>query len=423
MLSRERYPRLSPARCLIFALWIPCLLMLNCQSFWSLTGYRGALTEWCELSARCETNGSAQTCEQQIGQLLSEGRPGDTFVSEDARWNAWLHHFSDKACLSNCQHAQRCLDFEPICRMDFCDTREDCCGFSTARTDCDTRKSPGTCCRVRGRPCGPDAGCCPNAGPCESGFCGGVACLEIGQDCAQDFQCCTKVCKNNRCAEDVCSLNGFGCAGDSDCCSKYCDPTLLKCSAGACVQETAPCIIDAMGGDNCCDGLACYEEGGKQGICSRLDCNSIGVECAGDASCCSQKCDQTFRKCTECKADTEACQTAGECCSGACVNNQCGACVQENMPCGSGGECCSGKCENGQCAPLCSAGCAHDECTAGSALSPQCSACDNGACNSIDSSCISAVCQFDPYCCCTQWDSLCVSELKAQCDPAVVCEP
>jgi hypothetical protein len=47
--------------------------------------------------------------------------------------------------------------------------------------------------------------------------------------------------------------------------------------------------------------------------------------------------------------------------------------------------------------------CAHDECTSGSGLASDCSAC------------ATAVCKADPYCCDIKWDSTCVYEVKDDC--------
>ena len=47
--------------------------------------------------------------------------------------------------------------------------------------------------------------------------------------------------------------------------------------------------------------------------------------------------------------------------------------------------------------------CAHDKCVEGGALQNGCS------------SCVSAVCQADPYCCTTAWDLKCVSEVGDFC--------
>lgn len=47
--------------------------------------------------------------------------------------------------------------------------------------------------------------------------------------------------------------------------------------------------------------------------------------------------------------------------------------------------------------------CAHDVCTQGEALDPNCHAC------------VAAVCAADPICCDTQWDGICVAEAQDLC--------
>ncbi len=49
--------------------------------------------------------------------------------------------------------------------------------------------------------------------------------------------------------------------------------------------------------------------------------------------------------------------------------------------------------------------CAHDECTAGVALTKSCSTCAGQVCAS----------GADPYCCSTKWDATCVSEVNLYC--------
>jgi hypothetical protein len=48
--------------------------------------------------------------------------------------------------------------------------------------------------------------------------------------------------------------------------------------------------------------------------------------------------------------------------------------------------------------------CAHDICETGVALSPQ-------QCGD----CVADICQFDPYCCTTEWDSFCVEKVLSEC--------
>ncbi|HEX9105257.1 MAG TPA: hypothetical protein VF997_23765, partial [Polyangia bacterium] len=47
--------------------------------------------------------------------------------------------------------------------------------------------------------------------------------------------------------------------------------------------------------------------------------------------------------------------------------------------------------------------CAHDECSSGAKLTKGCSAC------------VTAVCNKDPYCCSTTWDSFCIGDVNTYC--------
>ncbi len=62
--------------------------------------------------------------------------------------------------------------------------------------------------------------------------------------------------------------------------------------------------------------------------------------------------------------------------------------------------------------PACSQGiCAHSLCTTGTKLT---SGCD-------PSDCATAVCAFDPYCCNSSWDSMCVGYIPTQCANLCTC--
>ena len=63
-------------------------------------------------------------------------------------------------------------------------------------------------------------------------------------------------------------------------------------------------------------------------------------------------------------------------------------------------------CKTGAGDPACTAGtppCAHDKCTAGVALDPECDPC------------VQQICDVDPYCCGTAWDGICVHEVQSVC--------
>jgi hypothetical protein len=151
----------------------------------------------------------------------------------------------------------------------------------------------------------------------------------------------------------------------------------LKCAlvtAGSCL---ASCVVNGCPHDVCSvgDPLA-------------TACNTCSSKvCACDSYCCTTQWDQV------------------------CVNEAVGLCGQ------------SCTVTTGHCQPQCNCpppGCAHDECSTGSALVSSCS------------SCAATVCACDHYCCLTQWDDHCVAEAQqkcgkdcrstAQCSPSCSCE-
>lgn len=62
-------------------------------------------------------------------------------------------------------------------------------------------------------------------------------------------------------------------------------------------------------------------------------------------------------------------------------------------------------------------GCAHSPCSDGGVLVPGCG----------PNSCVTSICNWDPYCCNVRWDSTCVGEVKSicheRCDCGTVCTP
>jgi hypothetical protein len=82
-----------------------------------------------------------------------------------------------------------------------------------------------------------------------------------------------------------------------------------------------------------------------------------------------------------------------DCSLGACVGND---------------DCCSGACIKGACAPECNApdtSC-HDECTKGAPLDGK--LCLPDGLTPLEQTICAA--DVDPYCCCVEWDDLCIDE-------------
>jgi hypothetical protein len=159
----------------------------------------------------------------------------------------------------------------------------------------------------------------------------------------------------------------------------------------------------------CCTGLLCFAPpGADSGVCSTAMCLPEGVSCVAGLPCCSGHCDPTFHKCAMgCAAAGMACTVDGECCSGGCSG---GVCKQQcsNAYCTVGSDCCTQTCLHGTCLPDCAPStCNHDLCTEGGPLPKA----GSPPCANADPTCVAAVCNLDPYCCCGAWDTLCISHV------------
>jgi hypothetical protein len=383
MASASDRPRAALALALIGA--IGALVAGSCTTALGLDSYSNAQSGLCDKLDECYASG-APPCQTWLSTKL---------VGIDVQ--GWLTQFSADTCLTSCAAARRCLDLGPVCAPmgQSCTQTEACCGFSTGQTDC----VGGHCCLTRGEGCTSDADCCQNAGYClpttpDGGAptCSGIYCFDRGVACQLDEQCCSGVCKGGSCASDICYDDGFDCTDAADCCSGLCDGT-QRCGT-ECVPDDGACQTDA----DCCN-QDCLD-----GICRTEACTPNDVSCVSDGDCCSQHCDPTYFKCSPtCVAAGGSCGgNAGACCSGACDQ---GACACSDGYCAVNGDCCSNVCVNRTCKPSCGAvDCGHTECIQGGPLKGMADA--NGpAC----STCVTAVCAADAYCCCTAWDDRCVA--------------
>ncbi|HWB74174.1 MAG TPA: hypothetical protein VG755_04445, partial [Nannocystaceae bacterium] len=119
------------------------------------------------------------------------------------------------------------------------------------------------------------------------------------------------------------------------------------------------------------------------------DCTGDGGGGSGGGSCDHDVCEEggpLQPSCGSCAADI--CQIDEYCCN----SGWDATCIQEVE------QYCAGGCGGGQ-----GGSCAHDECSTGAALDETCS------------SCTSAVCSADPFCCQTEWDDVCVGEVATEC--------
>ncbi len=203
------------------------------------------------------------------------------------------------------------------------------------------------------------------------------------------------------CAADVCNVDPY-------CCEQGWDDTCIgeveDFCAGGC---------DGGGGGGACGHDECTTGAALDESCST--CTS--AVCAADPFCCQTEWDDICvgEVETECGED---CGSGGggclhdECSQGGPLVSTCSPCVSD--VCSQDDFCCStdwdAQCvdEADQiCGGICGGGggggCAHDECQQGGPLEADCS------------SCVSDVCDYDPFCCASSWDGTCIDEADEIC--------
>jgi len=427
---------------LVAAVSVPAFGAVSCASVIGVADDSDATAELCQLLDRCYGKGGLEDCDAHVGKRLD--------AASAAAKKSWLQAFGDTRCLSSCKAARGCLDRMPVCKPSSqdCDVNEECCGFTKGLASCDP--TAGTCCHPRGVKCKKDDDCCSDAGRCveKTGTCGGVVCKQSLEACTTDAECCTKIClPEGVCGETACLPDGFGCGSDLDCCNGFCNPNTGLCGKSECAGLTAPCSSP----DECCDGACFFSPTSPQGVCSTGECQPDNLSCSSGEPCCSGFCHPTFLTCVAFCSDRNAsCTSDFECCSGFCPGGTC-ACAPDGTTCtadvqccsslclgtcqttgcvepggtcsgGIGGrQCCSGACNAGtdKCTWACDAnqvpfGCEHGFCEVGAPLDPSCG-CLDATCAPDDSTCIATICAVDPFCCCSEWDGICINEAVQYC--------
>ena len=394
------------------ALALTSLAAASCTSVLSLDEFDSASDAICALLDGCYAAGAPPTCRRHIDSAIVSASPevGD----------AWLTTIG-KGCLDNCTAARLCLDNQPVCELEIgagCAAKEDCCRFSEGSRSC----AGGRCCVTAGHRCENDSDCCPDTGACDPDrkTCGGTVCRPEATACDIDEQCCSGHCRDHQCSKTICDEDGFPCQDGKSCCSGFCEDA--KCGRPEeCGLLLAPCTADT----DCCPldaaskaGFCFVPEGAPSGLCSTgTTCLPIEGDCGTDSHCCSGHCDRTYFKCGEaCRQVGDACEVDGQCCSGGCEG---GVCVKKGCStayCDTNADCCSGQCVLDTCAPSClTPTCADTVCALGPPLSP--------SCNNMKNACVEAICDSDPYCCCSAWDSFCVLAVAHHQDVCTVACP
>jgi hypothetical protein len=402
--------------------------------------------------AECDASFYPKCVEQAEARLAA---------STPAERTEFLLAFTDTGCLETCDSAKSCFDLNPLCSASAsnCNVQAQCCGFWKADAQC----VESTCCQPDGVACGDDTDCC--TGACldfEGGkTCGGIECAPLDVSCSGDVSCCgelrcsfaTQQCV--RCEE----LDG-ACESGADCCSDYCDNAETGAPTGICSNPTCGLLReqDCQSARECCDEFCVPVTREGRNVCNDMDCIPNGFGCGDGGNCCSGSCIGDVCSdppgCSLSFGDT--CTTSPECCEGTCdVNTSecclldglnctnniecCGAstcsvatngagttcqgivpCTDQGLACGSDGECCSQICaiDLGYCCKTVDDVCSHSVCVAGDPLSPECSNVQDP--DGVgppgmkllkpygNPGCIEEICEQDPFCCCNEWDDVCV---------------
>ena len=386
---------------------VSVMLGVNCVSLLQLDGYSDATVELCELIGQCFGDDYYSACSSHSGARLTD--------ADATERSAWLLMFADDKCLENCTNAYKCLDQNPVCGATGlgCAQTEQCCGFSTGVSSCN-----GSC-----------EVCAGALARCE--------CKLAGEDCEEDFECCTEICLAGSCSDVVCAPDGSDCTVNDECCSQYCDDSL--CTEPQCAADGSICTSASQ----CCGGFCVGASGASELVCSSADCVPVGGFCDesdnGDAVCCSGNCDAAFNRCaSSCSGPNESCSTDGDCCDSRCESDNTCACLDAGAPCTNDSDCCGEVCsDNFKCrtdgcdavgtscstqenccfdcvdGACCDYGsCDHTVCQKGGPLKTDCLC---TACNADSENCVATVCAQLPDCCCTAWTQDCVDEAKQNC--------
>lgn len=259
--------------------------------------------------------------------------------------------------------------------------------------------------------------------------------------CALDSYCCTDFW-DPLCVELVSSGCGLVCGGDPVCADGLCDIGAGE-TCETCAEDCGECGADS----DCCEiheGGSCTDptveacvcgvrpeccENDWDAACTALAAHACGAACpsCGDSVCSPDE------SCDVCLDDCGACGDAGNCCEdhatpgctdpgcealicgqdefccnvewdGVCedqANGLCDVCIGASPDCGNGA--CSGAETCGNCPEDCGP-CAVGDC---------CGAEETPGCD--DAGCQTQVCDIDPFCCESQWDSFCVALAAPTC--------
>lgn len=358
----------------------------------------------------------------------------------DAKPDAFDGIVEEKIIPIKCSEETKCP------KSKYCDLEKGICVDCLLDSHCKEGEKcyKGICCKPQcsGKECG-DNGCGGSCGKCsENKICSNGKCILesscIGKQCDEKGICgkCVKglVCKGGYCVpkvEGCAPLSIVGCNG-CECEECVCNIEPLCCTAvwsSYCAQLCKECGTECPCIPKCCIGEDCsiwpppkgsdhYECGpdGCGGSCGKCPQNQIcynhyctdsffdfGKECEKNNDCLSGYCIDTNKGKVCTISCIDSCPMNWVCKNGICYppENCIPKCKEKDCgPDGCGGFC--GKCNEGMACSLngkCDT--PSDGCTSKPGI-PSCGGCE----------CEKCVCKFDPYCCSTSWDNLCVEYCK-----------
>jgi len=224
---------------------------------------------------------------------------------------------------------------------------------------------------------------------CGDGECDGETCDSCPEDCACPDgescylgECCLPSCEGVECGDD-------GCGGNCGECGEG------VCSQGVCMTGPGCVTNDFPGCGGCpCEQCVCDMDP----FCCQTAWDSLCVgECVNDCGGCGEQCDPPCDPGFLCQ-DGECIECVADCTGKSCGPDGCGG---ECGLCPEGTVCMDNQCLTAGCEPLPAPGC--------------------GGC-----ACEACVCAMDPFCCESQWDSICAGECLEECGgcpPVELCDP
>ena len=299
------------------------------------------------------------------------------------------------------------------CAAAVCDADPFCC-FGTwdqpcadlAAELCDACAGPptgGDCCVAHNSPGCDDQAC--TAAVCEvDSFCCNASWDGI---CANEAADMCDVCAGPPTGGDCCQPHDAPGCGDQGCAATVCGIDPFCCDAtwdGICADEAAE-MCDGCGGapagGDCCaphDAAGCADEG------------CAAVVCEGDPFCCEAEWDdlcagQASDVCLACATPPPT----SDCC-GAHDTPGCSDAACQQTVCAQDGWCCTNSWDD-ICSDLAGESCA--SCASPGPDADCCQAHPEAGCG--DAACVEVVCAADPFCCEQSWDGLCAGQAASHC--------